>query len=433
MDKVENAAVRSKRLDRDELFKKWSDPGWRKEKLEQAEVKSDQRQPLANILEDASPANKDNPSTAVDFLLYNRGFNLYDTQISLSSRMKEFGKWKEEKIDLSKDENSDIALLNAHLDQSYFTAVITGQRTKSLGIMESMYKNLNQLGGILPGNVLNPIRETPFMRAKLFGPAIDFRRIVGEIEFITEETYKLNKDDNEEGERKMETYPEGVVPKLISLDYSDDTLTFQKYRTGLQASYDYLNSSQTRVGRIRNAVEEIAIYHRIALFELITKTIKDALLPGTDYRVDKSASGKVSWTIWRDFVKLFGPMYSPDIMLCKTEESTEWETMSIPTASGSIPVGQLASVTNFGDNPYVLNNVPMIPEYGWYDGQGAGLEDNKFLTFDRDRSSVVVFQRGGDQDETERSPGPQVVTRYLSTKAGAHCPDPNGIRELQTG
>lgn len=424
-------SVRFERMDRDTLLTKWNDPGFRGDVLDMSDDRSDEAFGVSDILENHSPASPTSPSSAVDYLLYNKGFNLYDNGFQVSARMKNFGPWNQREFNKRDPENSNLVLVDAHLDSSYWRTLITGQRTKDIGVLESIYKNLNQIGGIMQGNVLNPIRETPFIRAKLFGAAIDFRRIVGDIEFITEESYKLNKDNNVEDERKMETYPEGVVPKIMTLEYSDESLTFTKFRGGVRATYDYLNSNQTRVARIRNAIEEIAIYHRIALFEMVVKAIKAGRVrAGSNNLIDKS---ELNWTIWRDFIKGFGSFYSPDIMLCRTAESTVWEGMQVPTSQGTIPVGQLAATTGFGQSPYVLNNVPMVPEYGWYDdlpNTEEGLETGKYLVFDRDRSSIIIFQRGSDQDETEREAGPQIVTRYLSTKAGAYCPDVNGVKEL---
>ena len=425
-------SVRFERMDRNALITKWDDPGFRGDVLDMSDDKSDEAFTVADILENHSPASPESPSSAVDYLLYNRGFNLYDNGFQVSARMKNFGPWNQREFNKRDKDNSDLVLVDAHLDSAYWKSLITGQRTKDIGVLESIYKNLNQIGGIMHGNVLNPIRESPFIRAKLFGPSIDFRRIVGDIEFITEESYKLNKDNNADDEKKMEDYPEGVVPKIMTLEYSDESLTFTKFRGGVRATYDYLNSSQTRVGRIRNAIEEIAIYHRIALFEMVVKAIKAGRVRAGSSNIE-SLSTELNWSVWRDFVKGFGSFYSPDVMLCRTADSTVWEGMSVSTGVGTIPVGQLAATTNFGQSPYVLNNTPMIPEYGWYDDlpdDVTGLQTEHYLVFDRDRSSIIIFQRGSDQDETEREAGPQIVTRYLSTKAGAYCPDVNGVKEL---
>lgn len=420
-------SARFERFDRPDLIDKWDDSGFRKEVIDRSEDKSNEAFTVGEVLENHSPASPENPSTAVDHILYKRGFNLYDNEFQISSRMNAFGaNWQQQDYNKREDRLSDLVLVDSHLDMAYWKSLISGTKTTGMGVSESLFKNLNQLGGISSGSVLNPKFEATFIRAKLFGPSIDFRRIVGDIEYITEENYNLNKDNNKDDERAMEEYPEGVVPKIMTLEYSEENLTFKRFRGGIRATYDYLNSNQTRVSRIRNAIEEIAIYHRIKLFEMIVKAIKDALPSG-----NIGSAKALNWTNWRDFVKGFGSMYSADVMLCKTAESTKWENMSVfNTTSGLATISQLiATNPQFVSNPYILNNNPVIPEYGWYDGAGAGLQDNKYLTFDRDRSSKLVFQRGSDQDETVREAGPQVITRYLSTKAGAFVPDANGIRE----
>ena len=458
---AKNASPRFERYERDKLYKLWQDPVFRDDIIDRSEDKGEEAYSIGEILENHSPSDQENPSAAVDFLLYNRGFNLYDKQFRVSSRMKSFGgPWREKAYDKRDHKLSDLVLADAHLDMSYWRTLISGRKSKDLGILESVFKNLNQLGGIDAGNVLNPVREGPFFRGKLFGPAIDFRRIVGDIEFITEETYKLNKDTNDDDERRMETYPEGVVPKIMTLEYSDESLTFQRFRGGVRASYDYLNSNQTRIGRIRNAIEEIAIYHRIVLFEMIIEAIWNGLVRSEV--ADKlthidtnlaTTSNNLTWIQWRDFTKSFGAFYSPDIMICRSDASTLWESiaMTVPslksggvettttTPQATISIGQFATTaSNLNQNPYILNNTPIIPEYGWYDSLKNTILDqagdtHDYLVFDRDRSSVIVFQRGSDQDETEREAGPQIITRYLSTKAGAYCPDVNGVKMLRVG
>ena len=451
---AKNASPRFERYERDKLYKLWQDPVFRDDIIDRSEDKGEEAYSIGEILENHSPSDQENPSAAVDFLLYNRGFNLYDKQFRVSSRMKSFGgPWREKSYDKRDHKLSDLVLADAHLDMSYWRTLISGRRSKDLGILESVFKNLNQLGGIDAGNVLNPVREGPFFRGKLFGPAIDFRRVVGDIEFITEETYKLNKDTNDDDERRMETYPEGVVPKIMTLEYSDESLTFQRFRGGVRASYDYLNSNQTRIGRIRNAIEEIAIYHRIVLFEMVMEAIFNGLADHFEndttarvYRQNATGNPPLTWNVWRDFTKGFGAFYSPDIMICRSAASTIWESMAMTTnpAGGvtshqGVTVGQfVATSQNLNSNPYILNNTPLIPEYGWYDALKQSVLQStnnyhEYLVFDRDRSSIIVFQRGSDQDETEREAGPQIITRYLSTKAGAYCPDNNGVRMLAFG
>ena len=439
---AEKASPRFERYSRDELTKKWDDKVFRQEVIKRSHDKSDEAYTVGEILENHSPATAENPSPAVDFLLHNRGFNVYDKQFTVSSRMNAFGDpWKHRTYDKMDPGLSDLVLADSHLDMSYWRTLISGKRTKGLGITESIFKNLNQLGGIDAGNVLNPVREGTFFRGKLFGPSIDFRRIVGDVEFITEETYKLNKDTNEDDERRMETYPEGVVPKIMSLEYSDESLTFRRFRGGVRASYDFLNSNQTRIGRIRNAIEEIAIYHRIVLFEMVVETIHNALVD-SDLSNKRTRSATMTWSAWRDFVKSFGAFYTPDIMLCRSDASTIFESVAMSTTANPvsmITIGQFAATAPaLNANPYILNNTPVIPEYGWYDQLDDKVFDtdaaiHDYLVFDKDRSSVIVFQRGSDQDETEREAGPQIITRYLSTKAGCHCPDANGIRTFRVG
>lgn len=416
---------RIKRIERNELYKAWEDPVQRREILQKAE--EDNLTP-SQILEKMSPTDPtEHRYQAVEEILYRRGFDLFDTDDTESSQMNHFGRWAVKDSEKSEDELRDMALLDEHFSKCYAKTLITGAKTASIELV----KSLQSVGGLAQGTPLNPIHDAGFIRAKLFGASIDFRRVVGNITRIRQEVYRLPKFNNDPEERKMDRMAEGTTPRMMELAYSDQTLTFALFRKGIEATYDFLSSEQTRVGMIRNAIEEIAEQHRIALFELIVSAIKEGLLPSQ--RVSHSGTAeKINFEDWLDFRKMFGSMYSPDIVLGVSKAITQFELMSVPFGQGNLPLGQLSLYNaQLARNPQVLNNVPLVPEYGWYDDLPVTvLEDYKLLTFDRGRSSNIVFQIGSDQDETKREPGPRVIQRFLATKAGVQVPDANGIFEL---
>ena len=231
----------------------------------------------------------------------------------------------------------------------------------------------------------------------------------------------------------MDRQAEGTEPRMMELAYSDSTLIFHLFRKGIEATYDFLNSSQTRVSAIRNAIEEVAEQHRIALFELVIEEINTAFGTTGNTAFSGGAGNKISFAKWLEFRKKFGAMYSPDIVLGRSDTITAFELMFADSAGANTAVfaGQIAALNPMlYRNPQLLNNVPTVPEYGWYDDANTILAERTLLVFDRERSSNLVFQLGSDQDETKREPGPRVIQRFLATKAGVEVPDPNGIHKL---
>lgn len=427
---------RIQRIERDDLYKKWnSQTGF-------DELKGAAREnglALGQQMEAESPTDpKEHKYQAVEEVLYRRGYDLFDEHDGYvtSSPMKAFGSWTKENDVPNTEEANDRLLLDEHFSKSYSKTLVTGVKTKNLELV----KSINSIGGVEEGTVFNPIYNDPtIIRAKLFGPAIDYRRIVGDIIRIREETYKLTKYDNDPDERKMDRMAEGTTPRMMELDYSEDTLRFELFRKGIEATYDYLNSEQTRVSMIRNAIEEVAEQHRIAIFEMIVTEIEKAHI-GSGYTYDamSGVDGKITLNQWNRFRKTFGAMYSPDIVLGQSDEISEFELMFFQlgvnrTDGNSIaPAVPAAEVQNsmVYTNPRSLNNVPMMPEYGWYDSINDVLASDHLLVFDRERSSRLVFQIGSDQDETQRHPGPRVIQRFLATKAGVEVPDAHGIRKF---
>jgi len=439
---------RIQRIERDDLYKKWnSQAGF--DELKGAAKENGLA--LGQQMEAESPTDpKEHKFQAVEEVLYRRGYDLFDDQdgYMTSSPMKAFGSWTKQNDVPNTEEANDRLLLDEHFSKSYSKTLITGVKTKNLELI----KSINSIGDVAEGSVFNPIYNDPtIIRAKLFGPSIDYRRIVGDIIRIREETYKLTKYDNDPDERKMDRMAEGTTPRMMELDYTEDTLRFELFRKGIEATYDYLNSEQTRVSMIRNAIEEVAEQHRIAIFEMIVTEIEKAHIASNAYSAGGGVDGKMTLNQWTRFRKTFGPMYSPDIVLGQSEEISEFELMFLQlggvrvvgtSASAALDDGQQADFTELPanqvgnpmlyTNPRSLNNVPMMPEFGWYDDlSNEILEDNKLLVFDRERSSRLVFQIGSDQDETQRHPGPRVIQRFLATKAGVEVPDPNGIRKFQ--
>lgn len=436
------AANRFERFDRDELWKRWSST----DGFQEIRGKADENGiTIGQQVESNSPTNpSEHKYQAVEDILYRRGYDTFDEEDTgvISSPMIAFGKWTKENDIPNTDEANDRLLLDEHLSKCYSRTLMKGIRTKNLDLV----KSINTIGALETGTQLNPYYDAAFIRAKLFGTSIDFRRIVGNVTRIREEVYRLPKYNNDPEERKMDRMAEGTTPRMMELDYTQDTLQFELFRKGIEATYDFLNSQQTRVSMIRNAIEEVAEQHRIALFELVVTAIAGGVADertftggaGTGAAASPAGvSGKITFNQWLRFRKRFAPMYSPDIVLGDSESISAFELMFAQFGGGAtgttpqvnnIPIGQFAGMNPMlVRNPMLLNNVPNVPEYGWYDGLSTALPEDSLLVFDRDRSSNLVFQIGSDQDETKREPGPRVIQRFLATKAGVHVPDNNGI------
>ena len=380
---------------------------------------------LTDYLQKYTIQNKDDELSQVDYMLWQYGFECFDAGYTPSSALNELGDWSNED---TFDRSPPARLFFEKMGDRYAKTMYRGLTAVQLEIQRG---TLNTLAEVKPGTAMNLYDDTDFYRAKQFGPIIDYRDIIGMSESTVADAIRKNKYDNKAGERMMKITPEGTDPPIMQLDYSQELVSFMAYGLALEATYDFLMSSQTRAQAIMNAVDEIAIAYRTMIFEQVVKAIKDACpagnrIPGTSLTMDG----------WLDFRKKF-THYSLDVVLGDNDSITEWEKVVFGLDTKDITLAYLAlfwqGMVPMAKTPMLLNRQPSIPDYGWYPDLASTLVPNELLTFERMRSSKVYFRRNLDQDETVRDPKEAKMTRYFRNQLAADVPDPNGIYTLSIG
>ena len=379
---------------------------------------------LTDYLEKYTIQNKDDELSQVDYMLWQYGFECFDSGYTPSSPLSALGDWSSEDFDRSPPARLFFEKMGDRYAKTMYRTLTDQQ-------MDVQRGTLNTLAEVKPGTAMNLYDDTDFYRAKQFGPIIDYRDIIGMSEATIADAIRKNKYNNSPSERMMKITPEGTDPPIMQLDYSEELVSFMAYGLALEATYDFLMSSQTRAQAIMNAVDEIAIAYRTMIFEQVVKAIKDARPAGN------AVSGN-SLTIdaWLDFRKKF-THYSLDVVLGDNDSITEWEKVVFGLDSKDITLAYLAlfweGMVPMGRTPMLLNRQPAIPDYGWYPDLANTLVPNELLTFERMRSSKVYFRRSLDQDETVRDPKDAKMTRYFRNQLAADVPDPNGIYTLSIG
>ena len=387
----------------------------------------DEKMNLTDYLESVTEPNKDDDLSVVDWMLWREGFNLHDHGYKPASPMRKLGDWSDKNID-----NNPATILFFEKMSDRFV------KTLSRGLKNVKYRppthveratdGASMIAKIEAGTAMNLYDDSDFYRAQRFGPTIDWMQIVGMAQTTESDEIRKNKYNNSSDDRKMRVTPEAVGPVRMELAYSKDLVEFTPYGIAIEATYDFLNASQTRASAIMNAIDEVALQYRTIIFEGIVKEIVSALPSG--HAIDPSGSGLTS-KVWREFRMKYNH-YSLDIVLGNAQSIAQFEEMMFGTGDTTAAFiqtmweGMIPGIMS----PRLLNNQPMIPNYGWYDDLATQLPDNSLLTFDQMYSSEVWFKRSLDQDESKRDPEDRTVTRYLNTQVGFNVPDPHGIYTL---
>ena len=261
-------------------------------------------------------------------------------------------------------------------------------------------------------------------------------RIVAFSRTIREDTYRIPEWKNAPTERDMQAIAEGTEPRLMELTRSTRSVTLEHYRAGISATDDFLNDSQTRASDITNAVEEIAIQHRIALLAQLGRLIHDSVPSGNNYttsgktiRGQTPTAGQLDYPWWTAFLKEFGDAYTPSVTLGNKTAITNLELMpmqSVVGGSGAITYGSWTLVPN--TNIENLNGNITQMAYGYIPSDALTLfGDTELFTFDRATTLIFIQQSGMEQDETERRGGPRLTIRWLGRKSRFAVRDPQGI------
>ena len=232
----------------------------------------------------------------------------------------------------------------------------------------------------------------------------------------------------------MQEIAEGTEPKLFEITRADTEIAMRNYRAGIEATDEFLNDSQTRASDITNAIEEIAIGHRIALLLQVAKLLKDSVPANNTYASANvhgitHVTGQMDYPNWTVFMKEFGNAYIPNVTIGNKTAITSLELMSMTAGDQNITFGSWTMVPN--TNIRSLNGDITSMDYGWIDDDTAtGLTATELITFARPTTAVYVQQRGMDQDEMERVPGPRKTRRWLGTKSTFGIRDANGLRRI---
>ena len=399
---------------RDELLEEWlHDPNAVIEQAREGNV------PLDSWVEQRAPANAEHRGWATEELLYNQGIRVVDNDRLgiLSTRARDLPD-----TDPVKGEPEPMArLLIGYWDQCYQRTLMTGVRTASLSTQVS-------------NSIWRPISDDLPFRQPQISPSLDFTRLLAFQRRITEDTYRINRWKNQSSEQVMQELAEGTEPKLFEITRDSNQIEMSNYRAGIEATDSFLNASQTRASDITNAVEEIAIGHRIALLRALAKLIRDSMPSGNSFNAKTDATvtagvgyeqGKVDYPRWTEFMTKFGSAYQGNTAIGNEGAITALKLMSI-TDGNNLSLGSWSMLPN--SNIEDLNGDMTRLAYGWIDGV-TELADRKLTVFQRETTAAFIQRMGMDQDEMERVPGPRKTRRWLGTESLFAILDPTGIRE----
>ena len=370
-----------------------------------------------------------------DWLLGQNDVRFAEDDFGEATELETFGDWTRE--DTLKTPRA--LLLNEAVGDTYRSAV-EARRSIPLPIVrqiideyESGRLNLNRdvdVDQLSPADPLNPYDDEMWIRDKLYAPIVDYRRIVGKMRSTRRDVVRQPKYTN--ANEAMQPTPELVEPKYLDISYEATIHKFTSIGIAIRASYEFLNGGGDRLDVIRDAVDRVAVSHRIHLFEQIVKAI-GAARPSAN--VFPSTATALDADNWLSFQKKFNEGYRMDILLADPDAITNFQKLIAGSTDTTMNYMNLIASGMFGagNMPMSLNEMPIVPQYAWYDKLTGAQElpTGKYLAFDRMRSSCINFQRGNDQDEMKQDPATRSVSRYLNTNYVIYVPEPNGIWRYQ--
>ena len=405
-------------LTREELWHDWkSDP---KRILEQAdEAAKENGIMMDTFINHRSPPTPEHDGSAIEQLLYNEGILMESSSGYPATSMTMCPD-----IDPPRREDLEPAarLMNAYWDDKYHRAKMTGIRTRAA--------SLTNLG---IGSAWRPRYDTDPTRKPLIAPAVPFERLLADMQRIPEDVYRVNNWLNKSSEQVMQEIAEGTAPKLFELTRGDKEWRMSNYRAGIEATDQFLSNSQVRTRDITNAIEEIAIGHRIALTRQAAKLIHDSMPNGNKYTMPAAGVGGVTreanvlkFPFWIDFKTKFGSAYNGNVAIGNQKSITDLKLMSI-TDGTNLSFGSWSMVP--GSNIEDLNADMTDLAYGWVDNV-TELVDSSLIVFQLETTLVYVERIGMYQDEIERVAGPRKTRRWMGLESLLAIIDETGIREL---
>ena len=184
---------------------------------------------LTDFLNKMTIPEKDDELDTVDWMLWQYGFECYDSGYTPSSRLNELGDWSNEEVF---DRSPPARLFYEKIGDRYAKTMYRGLNSMQLDVQRG---TLNTLAEIKPGTAMNLYDDTDFYRAKQFGPIIDYRDIIGMSEATISDAIRKNKYNNSPSERMMKITPEGTDPPIMQLDYSQELVGVMAYGLALEA------------------------------------------------------------------------------------------------------------------------------------------------------------------------------------------------------
>ena len=401
---------------RDEFLEEWrSDPQGILDKANEANLT------LEGYADVRAPATQESPGSAMEWLLYNEGIRMTDTHKVPSTPGADLP-------DIApKDGNVTEPLARAligYWDEVYTDALLSGKRATAA------VSSLTKQGGWRPIYMDGPVRS-PNIAA-----GFNFLDVVAYSRTIADDTYRVRQWNNDSGEQKFQKVAEGTEPKLFEITRSTEDTNLNNYRVGIEWTDSFINNSQTRASDITNAIEEVAIGHRIELLGDLGKLIVDSRPSANQYDLTgvtvggvAHVGGTLQFPHWVAFLKRFGNAYTPNVSIGNINAITTLELMSMTGGDQNITYGSWSMVPN--TNIRNLNGDLTEMNYGYISNTGTGLTNTEIFTFQRETTLVYVQQLGGDQDELERVPGPRKTRRWLGAKAAFAAADKEGIRSVE--
>ena len=401
-------------IERDAFMDEWlADPSAVLQQARESELELDQ------FTRARAPASAERPGrSTAEWMLFNEGYRMVDTFDIPSSRV--------EGIDLDPQRGADMEpiahLMTAYWDEAYNRTLLTGERAASLSTQ----------------TVGSPWRryydETP-TRAPDIAPGFDLMRVMAYSRTISEDKFRIPTWENATGEQRMQAIAEGTSPKLFEITRKLREVSLDNYRAGIEATDSFLNDSQTRASDITNAVEEIAIGHRIALLAQFGKLLKDSVRSDRVFTPTGTvggitfASGVLDYPHFRQFMKSFGAAYRPNICIGNSKSILDLELMSMTGGNQNLTFGTWTLIPN--SNVENLNGDLTQLAYGDIDADSVtGFVDSELFVFPRETSFAFVQRRGMDQDEMERVAGPRKTRRWFGTQSGIAPLDLFGLRRM---
>ena len=390
---------------------------WRSDPKAVIERAKDAELTLEGYAEVRSPASEGSPGDAIEFLLANEGIRTVDSLLVPSTRLDDMPD-----IDPVNGATEPVAdLVIAHLDNNYRQTLFTGIRASAA------LSPLTVQGG------WRPVMDAPKVRTPQIAPGFNFLSVVWDTVGISDDRYRLRRWKNATEEQKFQDIAEGTAPKLMELTRDTEVIKFNNYRAGIEWTDEFANAPETRFSDLTNAVDEIAIGHRIGELRKMGALVKSKADDSRKYSQSSVAghaavANRLAYPQWTHFLKQFGNAYMPNVALGSPNAITSLELMSM-NAGNAITFGQWALVPNSNINS--LNAQMSRLDYGWITPNSAtGFSDTELYVFQREGTIVYIQQLGMNQDEMERVQGVRKTRRWLGTKSAFGISDEYSIRTI---